>query len=98
MADTPPALKGGGFSVHRPSQRQDSPKALSAPLDVSGRVLVAVEYQSAVRADVRAHRERLVDALPTPATVLRSERPTDRFHSLAGACCLVLEDREKVAA
>src|SRR5260221_12241584 len=98
MADTPLALKGGGFSVHRPSQRQDSPKALSAPLDVSGRVLVAVEDQSAVRADVRAHRERLVDALPTPATVLRSERRTDRFRSLTGACCLVREDREKVAS
>jgi hypothetical protein len=50
-----PSLKGRGFSVHRPRQRRDSPKALSAPLDISGRVLVAVQDQSAVRTDMGAH-------------------------------------------
>ena len=44
-ADTPHALKGDGFSVRRPSYCRDSPKALPEPLDVSGRVLVAVQDQ-----------------------------------------------------
>jgi hypothetical protein len=29
--DTPHALQGSGFSVHPPSQRRESPTALSAP-------------------------------------------------------------------
>src|SRR5260370_696080 len=95
--DTPPGLKPHGFSVHRPHQRRDSPKALSAPLDVSRRVLVAVQNQPAVRTDVGAHRERLVDALPTARTILRGIRRRNRFHSLAGACCLESEYREEVA-
>ena len=35
--------KGRGFSVQRPSHRRDSPKGLPGPLDISGRILVAVQ-------------------------------------------------------
>src|SRR5260221_498972 len=95
--DTPHGLKPGGFSVHHPRHRRDSPKALSAPLDVSGRVLIAVQDQSAVRTDMGAHREALLDTLPTAATVLRGIRRMDCFHSLAGPCCLAGEDGQEVA-
>src|SRR5215470_10868214 len=96
-SDTPLALKGGGFSVQRPSHRRDSPKALSAPLDVSGRILIPVEDESAVGADMRADGERFLHALPTAATVLRGIRRIDRFHSLPGACCLESENAEEAA-
>src|SRR5258707_9512252 len=92
-ADTPHGLKPDGFSVHRPSQRRDSPKALSAPLDVSGCVLIAVHNQPTVGADMGTHAEALVYAFPTAATVLTGVRWIDRFHSLPGACCLESEDR-----
>src|SRR5258707_1996941 len=95
--DTPHGLQPGGFSVHHPRQRRDSPKALSAPLDVSGRVLIAVQHQSAVCTDMGAHREALLDTLPTAATVLRGIRRMDCFHSLAGPCCLAGQDGQEVA-
>src|SRR5712691_4464617 len=86
--DTPHGLKPDGFSVHRVRQRQDSPQALSAPVNVSGRILIAVHNQPTVGADVGTHAETLVYAFPTAATVLTGVRWIDRFHSLAGACCL----------
>src|SRR5260221_13041065 len=81
--DTPHGLKPGGFSVHHPRQRRDSPKALSAPLDISGHVLIAVQYQSAGRTDMGAHPEALLDTRPPAATVLRGLGRADSYHSLA---------------
>ena len=60
LADTPHGLKPDGFSVHRPRQRRDSPKALSAPLDISCRVLVAVQHETAVPTDMRANGQALL--------------------------------------
>jgi hypothetical protein len=40
-----PCLKARGFSVQRRSYPRDSPKGLPSPLNVSGRVLIAVEHQ-----------------------------------------------------
>src|SRR5258708_31902276 len=95
--DTPHGLKPDGFSVHCPRQRRDSPQALSAPLNVSGRILIAVHHQPTVGADMGPHAETLVDAFPTAATVLTGVRWIDRFHSLAGACCRESEARQEVA-
>ena len=86
--------------MQRPRQRRDSPKALSAPLDVSGRVLISIEDESTVGADVRAYGERLREALATLATaapVLRRAGWMDRFHSLAGPGCRAREDTQEVA-
>src|SRR5260370_16834638 len=69
-SDTPPGLKPHGFSVHCPSHRRDSPKALSEPLDISGRVLIAVHNQSAVCADMGAHAKAFLYALPAAPTFL----------------------------
>src|SRR5260370_18641997 len=96
-SDTPHALKGGGFSVHCPSQRRDSPKALSAPVNVSRRILIAVHNQPTVGADMGTHAETLLYAFPTAATVLTGVRRIDRFHSLAGACCLESAESHEVA-
>jgi putative transposase len=60
-----PSLKGRGFSVPPRRHPHESPKALPAPLDVLGRVQIAVQDQAAVRTDVGTHRQALVDALPT---------------------------------
>src|SRR5260370_2153432 len=97
LTDTPQGLKPYGFSVHRPSHRRDSPKALSAPLNISGRVLIAVHHQSAVGADMGAHAKALLCALTAAATVLARIRRRHRFHSLAGACCLESENGQEVA-
>src|SRR5215831_2664683 len=59
------SLKSGGFSVQRRRHPRDSSKGLPGPLDVAGRVLVAVQDEAAVPADVGTHREALVDACPT---------------------------------
>src|SRR5258708_11740655 len=96
-SDPPHALKGGGFSVHCPSQRRDSPKALSAPLNVSRRILIAVHNQPTVGADMGTHAETLVYAFPTPTAILAGIRRVDRFHSLPGACCLESKNGQEVA-
>jgi hypothetical protein len=96
-SDTPQGLKPHGFSVHPPSHRRESPKALSKPVDVQRCVPIAVHNESTVRADVCANAQTLVDALATSAAVLRGVRWRHRFHSLAGACCLESEDREEGA-
>src|SRR5262249_8262956 len=64
-SDTPQGLKPHGFSVHPPSPRRASPKALSEPLDISGRVLVAVQDESAGGTDVDAYAQGLLNARPT---------------------------------
>src|SRR5262245_60539164 len=69
--DTPRALKGVGFSVHPRRVSRESPKALPAPVDSPGRVLVAVEPQAAGGTERGPHRATLLDARPTAATVLR---------------------------
>src|SRR5215471_19095735 len=89
--DTPPA-EAGRCSVPRRSLRHDSPKGLPGPLDVSGRMLVAVQHQSTAWADMGAHRETRAHALPTARTVLGGVRRRDGFHSLASPCCLAGED------
>jgi hypothetical protein len=90
---TPYGLKPDVFSVHCPSYCRDSPKALPAPLDVSGRVLVAVQDEPAVGADMGADRETLLDPFPAATTVLGRIRRRDGFHSLPSAFCLESEDR-----
>ena len=95
--DTPHGLQPDGFSVQRPRHRRDSPKALSAPVDVAGRVLLSIEDESTVGADGRAYGERLREALATAAPVLRRAGWMDRFHSLAGPGCRAREDRQEVA-
>src|SRR5258706_16218079 len=94
-----PSLKGRGFSVQRPSHRRDSPKGLPGPLDISGRILVAVQHQPTGGTDMGAHRERLIDPLPTECSIradsgaiLGGERRRYRFHSLASVCCFAGED------
>src|SRR5262249_58724542 len=96
-SDTPLALKGGGCSVQRPSQRRDSPTALSAPVDGSGRMLLPVAEEAAGGADLRADGERVLHALPTAATVLRGRRRMDRCPSLPGACCRARAPAEEAA-
>ena len=96
-ADTPQGLQPHGFSVHRRRHPRDSPKALSAPENVAGRVRVAVQHEAAVRADMGAHRQALRDALAAPAAILRGIRWIHRFHSLPGACCRAREDGEETA-
>jgi hypothetical protein len=66
-------------------------------LAVLGRVFIAVQHQSTVRADVGANGKTLVDARATAATILARVRWINRFHSLAGARCLVSEERQEVA-
>src|SRR5260370_30155175 len=92
-----PSLKGRGFSVHCPHQRRDSPKGLPGPLNIPGRVLVAVQHQPAVRADVGTHTEALLLAFAAPATVLRGERRRHHFHSLASPFCLASEEMQEAA-
>src|SRR5262249_35093560 len=70
-SDTPHRLKAGRFSVHPGRHPLESPKALPAPLNVSGRVLIAVEHQPTGGADVGAHAQALLDARPAATTVLR---------------------------
>jgi protein-L-isoaspartate O-methyltransferase len=55
LADTPHGLKPGGFSVHCPNHRRDSPKALPAPLHGSGGVLISVQAHATFRARMPAH-------------------------------------------
>src|SRR5258707_3344557 len=94
-----PSLKGRGFSVQGPSHGRDSPKGLPGPLDISGRILVAVHRQPTGGTDMGAHRERLIDPLPTDCSIradigaiLGGERRRYRFHSLASVCCFAGED------
>jgi hypothetical protein len=61
MTDTPRGLQPGEFSVHRPSQRWDSPKALPAPVHVSGGMVVPVELRPSVRAGAPADAQAFVD-------------------------------------
>ena len=49
--------------MHRRSLRHDSPQGLPGPLNVSGRVLVAVEHQPTGGTDVGADREAFRDPL-----------------------------------
>jgi hypothetical protein len=61
--DTPQGQQPDGFSVHRPRHCRDSPKALPAPYDVSRCVLIAVQHEPAVRADMRAHTQACLNTL-----------------------------------
>src|SRR5262249_9789915 len=72
------------------------------PQDSQSGVLVAVQHQPAARADMRAHAERLLDALRAPGTVgqdaravLAGERGWYRHHSTASVCCFALEQAPK---
>src|SRR5262245_45010450 len=96
-ADTPQGLTPHGFSVQRRSHRRESPQVLSAPEDVAGRVLIAVQHQPAVGTDLGPHTAALFAACPTAGTLLRRRRRIDRCHSLPGACCLENEDGQEVA-
>jgi len=65
-----PTAKAGGFSVLRRSQRHASLKALPKPLYVLGGVVISMEACSALRTDMPANGESLVDQLATSATPL----------------------------
>src|SRR5262249_52668512 len=91
--DTPRGPKPGGFSVHRRSQHHGSPTGLPpGPYNILRRVLVAVEYQPAVRANVGTHAQRFGHALPTARTVLTGVGGWHGDDSPAGAVCRVRED------
>jgi hypothetical protein len=94
---TRPTAQAGGFSVHRRSQRHDSPTGLPGPLeacglDVPGRVLIAVEHEAAVCTDRGTHTQALRYAFPTAATILRGIGGWYGDDSTPGACCLGFED------
>jgi hypothetical protein len=98
-ADTPLGLKLSGFSVQRPNHRRDSPMALSAPLNVSGCVLIAVRNIPTPGTYMGPHRERFVDPFPTDGpvwldigTLLGGVSRRHRFRSLASPFCLACED------
>src|SRR5258708_23386690 len=74
QTDTLPGLKPHGFSVHPRRHFRESPKALPAPLDVSGRVLIPVQARAAVRARVPAHGKALVDDHAAPSAPLARQR------------------------
>src|SRR5260221_14493595 len=92
-----PCLKARGFSVRPRRHPRESPKGLPGPLNIAGRVLVAVQHQSTGGADVGAHAQTLGHTFPTATTILRGIRRVDHFHSLSGACCLESEQGEEVA-
>src|SRR5262249_61106869 len=56
LIDTPQGLEPHGFSLHRRRHPRDSTKALSAPENVSGRVLVSIEHESTGEACVGTNR------------------------------------------
>src|SRR5215831_3633084 len=91
-----PSLNGRGFSVHPRRHPRESPKGLPGPLDVPGRVLVAVEHQPTARTDVGAHAQALAHALPTARTVLAGVVCGDCKHSPASVCCFAFEDGAKL--
>src|SRR5215469_7788001 len=87
---TPSRATGSRFN---PAAAAASPgKALPEPLDVSCRVLVAVQDEPAMGADVRTDGEALLYPFPTAAAVLAGVRWRDRYDSLAGPFCLAGED------
>src|SRR5215467_13221746 len=87
-SDMNPMAKAWGFSVHPRGFCHESLKALPEPLNISRRVLVAIQDEPAVGADVSPHGEPLLHPFPTAATVLAGRRWGNRYHALAGACCL----------
>src|SRR5579859_3469333 len=89
---TLPTAKAGGFSVHPRRVSRESPKGLPGPLDIPRRVLVSIENQATIRADVGAHAQRLGYARPTAATVLRGIGGWHGDNPTPGACCLGFED------
>src|SRR5262249_32297443 len=96
LADTPHGLQPGGFSGRPRSYRRESPQALPAPWDSSGRVLVAVEHQPTGGTDRGTHAQapRAARAPAAPGGA-----GGGRFYhhdSLHGACCLVGEDRAEL--
>src|SRR5262245_16069693 len=64
---------------------------LPGPQDVSGCVVVAVQYQSTGGADRGAHAEALLHALATPTAILAGRGGFHQQYLLTGACCLVLK-------
>src|SRR5262245_61466296 len=93
--DTPLGLKPSGFSVHPRRHSHESPKALSAPEDILGRILIAVQHQSTVGAYVGAQAQRLSNTRTAPAAILGRICRIHRLHSLTGACRLVCEDSKE---
>ena len=47
VADAPHALQGDGFSVHPRRQPRESPQALTAPVNGSCRIQIAVQHEAA---------------------------------------------------
>src|SRR5258708_27608610 len=86
-----PSLKGRGFSVQYRSYCHGSLPGLPGPLDVSGRVRIAVQDQPTGGADMGAHGERLLYPFATAATVLAGIGGVPPNHSLTRTCCLVVE-------
>jgi hypothetical protein len=91
-SDILPTSDDGGFSVRHGNQCCRSLKALSEPLNVSGRVLIAVHDEPTGGADMGTHREALLHPFPTAATVLAGIGRFYHDNSLPGAFCLESED------
>src|SRR5215467_1526250 len=91
-----PMAEARGFSVQRPSYCWDSLKALPEPLDILCCVLIAVQDEPTRGANMGPHGETLLHPFPTAATLLAGVCRWNRYHSLAGACCLAGEDLTEV--
>src|SRR6516225_1066244 len=92
MVTCSPSLKGRGFSVHPRRHPSESPKGLPGPLNVSGRVLVAVQDQPAGGTDMGTYAQALTNERPTPATLLAGVGRVHRDHPTASVCCFAFED------
>src|SRR5215469_12010242 len=81
-----------GFSVLPRGFCHESLKAVPPPLNVSCRVLIAIEDQTTGGTDMGAYGETLLYACPTAATILAGVRGWDGHDSTAGAFCLAFEN------
>src|SRR5215469_614768 len=85
-------LQGRGFSVRPRRDPRESLTGLPGPVKVSGRVLIAVQDEAAVRADVGTYRETFRHALATAAAILAGERGWHGDNSFASVHCFAFED------
>src|SRR5262249_18761319 len=71
---------------------RESPKGLPGPLEVPGRVLVAVQEEAAGRAEMGTHAQALGHPLATAAAVLAGVLRGDRDDPTPGAGCRGFQD------
>src|SRR5262249_54082234 len=68
--DTPQGPQPGGLSVHPCRHPRESPQALPASVNVSGRVLVAVQHQARAETAMGTDTQAFLHPCPTDTTVL----------------------------